>query len=211
MRSTRRGIVAIVVFVSGHIARLQTVGLDVAQDAWPELDAVAERKCIRVRGTFVGAREYVQAAENYFRAAGAIPVRQFEGAPRKGQVHCDANHLRHGMEWWATVEQILVPVLHAPMLGSRGGKAGEGQRGREHVLAETCVRIFGIEGIDQQRVVRLNRSAGFARIKRGGSGHLAGNPALAEGAMERLIGGDHRVTLYYKVLHVNINSGSCKQ
>jgi hypothetical protein len=44
------------------------------------LHAVAEREGVGVGGAFLGAREHVQSAEDYFRCRGAIPVGELEGA-----------------------------------------------------------------------------------------------------------------------------------
>src|SRR5436305_6231755 len=86
-RSPGRRIVAIIVFISCDVAWLQAVGFNVAQNARPELYAIAQSQRIRVRRALVGTREHVQAAENYFCSAGTIPVGQFIGAPREGQMH----------------------------------------------------------------------------------------------------------------------------
>ncbi len=55
------------------------------------------------------------------------------------------------------MQQIFVPLLHAPMIWRGRGEARECQGRRQDMLAKTGVRIFWIERIDQQRVVRLNR------------------------------------------------------
>src|ERR1700688_2696358 len=86
-------------------------------------------------------------------------------------------------------------------------KASQGERWREDVLTETRIRIFGIKGIDQPRIMRFHRSAGRVDIERGCTGHLAGNPALPDGTEERFVGCDHECTLYNKLLHVNSGIG----
>ncbi len=101
------------------------------------------------------------------------------------------------------MQQILVPVVDAPVGRAGRGKAGQGEGGGEDVLAETGVRILGVEGIDQERVLGLRWSAGLIGIERRRGGHLEGNPTFGDWTKERLIGRDHECTLYYKVLHVN--------
>ena len=190
-RAPRRRIVAVVVFILGDVARLQVSGFHVAKNARPELHAVAQRERIGVRRAFVGARQHVQSAEDHLRAASAVPVGKFVGPACKGQMHRDADHLRQGLEWRTAIEQVLVPVFDAPMRGRRGGKAGQRERRREHVLAEAGIGVLGIERIDQEGVAPLDESARLVRIERGRGRHFAGNPALRDGAKERLVGVDH--------------------
>src|ERR1700686_3696746 len=120
-----------------------------------------------------------------------IPVHKLISAPRESQMHGDSHDLRHGTKRRTSVEQILVPVLHPPMLGRRRSKAGQGKRGREHVLAEARIRVLGIEGIDQERVMGLDRAAWFVRLERRRGGHLARNPPSGDGAKRGLTGCNH--------------------
>ena len=151
----------------------------------------------------VGTRENVQPAEDYLRTPGTIPVRQFERTPGKRKMYGDPHHPGHRTKWRSPVEQVLVPVLHAPMLWSGRGKAGKSQRRREHVLAEARIAVLRIERINQERIVRLDRPYLLLAIERRRCDHFAGNPALRERTKEGFVGCDHECTLYYKVLHVN--------
>src|SRR5271166_5516739 len=72
------------------------------------------------------------------------------------------------------------------------------------MLAEAGVRVFGVERVDQQRVVRLDGSGWFIEIESGSGGHLRGEPAFLYCVQEGFVGCDHGRTLYFKVLHVNI-------
>ena len=142
----------------------------------PELHAVAERERVGVRRAFVRARKNVQPSENHLRAPSAIPVRQFIGPPRESQMHGDADDLRHRPKWRSSIEKILVPVVNAPMFRRGGGETGQGERWREHVLAEAGIRILGIEGVDQERVVRLDRSAWNAWVEERAQSRVTSTP-----------------------------------
>jgi hypothetical protein len=89
------------------------------------------------------------------------------------------------------------------MFWSGCGKAAQGEGRREHVLAETRIRVLRIKRVDQQSILWSHRAARLMGIKRRWGGHLGGNPALPDGAKEGLVGCNHGRTLYYKVLHVN--------
>src|SRR5271157_5787664 len=194
-RTAGRRITAVVVLVGGDIARLQVVFLYVMEDARPQLHSIAEREGVGMRRAFLGTRQNVQPAEDYLRSPGTIPIRQLVGAAGKRQMYRDSYDLRHRPKWRPSVEQILVPILDAPVCGSRRGKAGQGKGRREHVLAEARIRVLGIEGIDQQGIVpldtllddaRVDRLAALAGIERGSGGHFTGNPALQDGTDERV-------------------------
>ena len=98
----------------------------------------------------------MEAAEDHFAAAAAVPIGKFEGAARECQVHRDADHFRQRVVRRAAEEQVFVPIFNAPGCGGRGGEADQCERGRQDVLSKTRVGIFGIEGVDQQRVARLD-------------------------------------------------------
>src|SRR5579862_7061631 len=59
------------------------------------------------------------------------------------------------------------------------------------MLAEAGIGVLGIEGIDQQRVAALEKPAGFGGIESRRGGHLAGDPALRDGAKKGLVRCDH--------------------
>jgi len=102
-----------------------------------------------VRGAFFRAREDVQAAEDYFCSALTVPAGKCVRAGGKGEMHADTDDLGHGIVRWRATEEILVPVLDAPVRGSGCGEAGHGEAGSEHVLAETGVGILGIERVEE--------------------------------------------------------------
>ena len=70
------------------------------------------------------------------------------------------------------MQQVFVPVLDAPVRGRGRGEAGQGERGGEHMLAKASVRVLGIEGVDQERIVLLNVRLD-ARLDWAGSGATA--------------------------------------
>src|SRR3984957_4125305 len=189
--SARRRIVAIVAFVSRNVAQLQRVCLDVAEDARPELHARTESEGSGGRRTFVRARENMQTAEDHLRSAGSIPVGEFIRAFGERQMHRNADNIRHGMRRRPTVEQVLVPIFDAPVRGRSRGEAGERECRRQDVLAEAGVRVLGIEGINQERIVRLERAGSDNGIKRRRNLHFKWNPAFGNRAKERLVRAGH--------------------
>jgi hypothetical protein len=137
---------------------LQPSGFDVGENARPELDTITDSERVGVWGAFIGAGEHVQAAKDYFAASAAIPVGKIEGSAGEGEVDADADHFGHGIEGRASIEQVLIPVGDGPMVGSGGGKAGEGEGRGQHVLPEARVLVFGVEGVDEERRVGLDGS-----------------------------------------------------
>src|SRR3984957_5849531 len=115
----------------------------------------------------------------------------------------DADHLRHGPKRRTSVEQILVKVLDAPVRWRSCRKAAQRQSRCEHVLAEAGVGVLGIEGIDQQRVMRFERYPRFVGIKSRHNSHLRWKPAPGNVTKEGFAGCDHECTLQCKVHCVN--------
>ncbi len=69
-------------------------------------------------------------------------------------------------------------------------EAGQRQRRRQYVLAKACVRVLGVERVDQQSVMLLyRRSRGICQLRR--RGHLLRNPALLCGPLERFFRRNH--------------------
>ncbi len=150
VRKLRRGreiaagrVVAVVIFIGSDVAGLELIRLDVAQNPRPELHAVAEGQRIRVRRAFLGTGQNVQAAEDHFRSPGTVPVGQLESAPREGQMHGDADHLRHREKRRPAVEQILVPVVHAPMFGVVAAKLVSASVGVSTCLPKLALASLG--------------------------------------------------------------------
>ena len=102
----------------------------------------------------------MQSAEDDLTAAGAEPVRQFVGAPRKRQMDSNANHLRHRIRRGRAMQQVLVPILNPPGIGGGRCKASQRKSGGEDVFTEAGVRVLGIERVDEKGVARLDRRGG---------------------------------------------------
>ena len=151
-----RGVLAVVVLISGGIAGLEAAGFAIGKDAGPKLDAVAEGQGVGMRGALFGTGKDVESAEDDLAAAAAIPVSQFVGAAGEGEVYGDADDSRHGARGWGTVEEVFVPVFNGPVVGSGGGETGQRERGGEDVLAEAGIGVLGIEGVQQEGVVGLD-------------------------------------------------------
>lgn len=179
--TARGGVQAIVAVVGGEVAGLQEAGFDIGENARPELNPVAEGERVGVRSAFIRARENVQAAEDDFCAAGAIPAGEFKGAFGEGEMDADAGDFGHGRKGRATVEKIFVPVADLPVRGSGGGEAGESESGSEDVLAEAGVGVFGIEGIDEQGVARSDRRSGRSVVEERRVSHFGRGPAVFQG------------------------------
>lgn len=177
--AARWRIAAIVGFVICAVGGTEATGFDVGENLRPELDAVADGECVGMRRAFGGAGEHVQTAQNHFAAARAIPASEFESAPGEGEVHGDADDFRSGRGGRAAVEQIFIPILYGPVRRSGGCKTGEGESGGEDVFAKTGVRIFGIEGIDEEHVARADGLGGECMVEKRGFDHIGGAPMAA--------------------------------
>ena len=201
-------VLAILGFVGRGVARLKAACFHVRHDARPKLDAVAHRQRVSVRRTFLGTRQHVQASQHHLAPTAAVPLGEFESPPRKCEVNGNAHQLRQRVEGWAAMQQIFVEVVNSPV-GRRGGrKTRQRQRRSEHVLAKTRVPIFRVEGVDQQRVARLERARNGARVETRCLGHLPRNPRMEWRTCKRVLGRFHRHTLQYKVLCVKKNFGA---
>jgi len=152
-----------------------------------------------VRTALLGARQYVQPAQNHLASPVAIPLRQFESPLRKRQMHRDSDDLRNWRARRAPIKQILVPILHFPMCRSRGRKTRHRQRRRQNMLPETRVWVLRIKRIDQQGVTRTDRRGRHRRIQERSSGHLHRQPLPFRGGKLWLA---HRSTLHHKVSSV---------
>ena len=105
---------------------LQPIAFHVCEDVRPQLHAIADRQRVGVGSAFVGARDHVQASQGHFGAASPKPSRQLECALCKRQMDGYANHFRRWIRRWRALQQVLVPVRHAPMSGRRSSYAREG-------------------------------------------------------------------------------------
>src|SRR5258707_11095658 len=105
---------------------------------------------------FVRTGENMQPSEDHPGTSGPVPIRKFIGSPRKRQMHRDAHNLRHRTKWRAAIEEVLVEIVNPPMFRRGRSNAGQGKRGSEYMLAETCIRVLGIKRVDQQRKLRLD-------------------------------------------------------
>ena len=108
-----------------------------------------------MRGGFIGARKHVQATQDDLGPAPTIPRRQLVRPIRERQMDRDSDDLRKRLPWRRALQQVFVPVRDFPVRRRRAGDARQRQRRRQHVLAETRVRILGIERVDQKRKLRL--------------------------------------------------------
>jgi len=193
-------------FVGRRVARLQPPVFNIGDDSRPQLNSVSQRQCVGMWRAFIRTRENMESAQDNLAAAAAVPVGKLKGALREGEVDGDSDHFGHRIIRRPPVENIFIPVLNSPGFRSGGGETGQRQRGCQYVFAETRVGIFGIEGIDEKRVTRLDGPGTRRRIKVRRMEHFMRNPTLAHGAREGLTGVDHVCTLYYKVLCVKKNA-----
>ncbi len=203
-RAPGGGIVTIIVLVGCNVARLQCVSLDIAQDARPELHAVAKRERVRVRSAFVGTRQHMKSAQDHLRSARAIPIGERECPLGEREMNGDPHDLRHGLERRTSVEQVFIPVIDPPWIGGGRREARQCQSRREYMLAEAGVRVFGVEGIDQKRIVILDRSSSLGRFEGGSHGHLTRNPARPNRSGKRILISCHDA-------YFIIQSTSCQQ
>src|SRR5712671_747515 len=144
---------------------------------------------------FVRAGKNMQPSEDHPGTSGPVPIRKFTGSPRKRQMHRNAHNLRHWTKRRPSVEEVLVEIVNAPMLRRGRSKAGQGKRGSEYMLAETCIRVLGIKRVDEQRKVRLDWLRWHVQVKQRRSRHFPGNPTLLDQPQERLSGSKHGQTL----------------
>ena len=72
--AARRRVVAVGTPVAPPVDRPERPRLDVAEDLRPDLDALADRQGVGVRGDLLGARQDVQPAQDDLRPALAIPA-----------------------------------------------------------------------------------------------------------------------------------------
>ena len=114
-RPARGRILAIVVLVSRHVARLQPPGFNVAQDARPKLHAIAERQRIGMRRTLLGTRQHVQSAQHHLAPAPRYHRAKFKRPLRERQMHRDPHNFRHGLAGRRPRQQVLVPILQTPV------------------------------------------------------------------------------------------------
>jgi hypothetical protein len=112
------------------------------------------------------------------------------------KVHGDSDNFRHWAEGRTPIQQVFVPILNPPVVRRGGGKAAQRQSGGQHVLAETGVRIFRIERVDEQCVARFDRGGRISTVKPRSVDHLRRNPAFPRRPQKWLVGRDHPLTLY---------------
>src|SRR5262245_8541937 len=102
-------------------------------------------------------------------------------------MNCDAHHLRHRSRWRRPLQQVLIPITHAPMGRSRRRDARQRQGWGEDMFAETRVRILGIKWVQQQCESTLAR-ARLQGVQRGGVLHFCRQPQWSSWRVERVIG-----------------------
>ncbi len=171
-------------FVVRAIGWLELVAFDVFENLRPQLHAVANCDGIGVRSYFVRAREHMKAAHDDDGALRPEPRGKLVCAARECEMHRNADHLRHRSVGRWTLQQVLIPVLHFPVWRCGSRDAREGERRREHMLAEARARIFGVEGIDHQRVARAGSRTRVGCGQSGRRHHVLRRPrgiALAHG------------------------------
>ncbi len=180
--------------VVGAIDPPELPGFDVPEDSRPDRHAVADGDGIGVCGRLIGTGSDVQAAENDDGAALTIPTRQLIGAAGKCQMHRDADDLRKWLARRRPLEQVLIPVAHAPVGGRGGRDAGQSQRRRKRVPAETRPGVFAVERVDQQRVAQRDGIGIECRIESRRVAKLAGQMQIIHGVSFSM-----QITLYCKV------------
>src|SRR3954447_742084 len=121
----------------------------------------------------------MQAAQHDLTSAVPVPLREFERSLGEGQMDRDAHYLRHGYKRRPSIEQVLVPILELPVFRCRRGEAGQRQCWRQYVFPKTCVGIFRVERIDQQRIPRLYWPCKRCGIEEWWPRHLGREPWLA--------------------------------
>jgi hypothetical protein len=88
----------------------------------------------------------------------AVPVGKLISAPGEGQMHGNADYMWEGLNRWRTLKQVFVPVVDVPIGRRCPGNARQSETRGQYMLAVTCSRVLGIEGVDQQCVMTLHRS-----------------------------------------------------
>ena len=71
------------------------------------------------------------------------------------------------------------------------------------MLSETGIRIFRIEGVDEQCVARFDRGGWIPTVESRSVDHLRRNPVSPRGPQKWLVGRDHSLTLYCEISAVN--------
>ncbi len=130
----------------------------------------------------------MQSAQHNLAPAAPIPPRQLERSVGKRQMHGDPNYLGNGGKRRPPDEQIFVPILHFPVLRRGCGKAGQSECWSKHVLAKTRIGIFGIERINEQRRLFLDRPRFGRRVEIRRLRHVRRTPAAPGRLEERPIG-----------------------
>src|ERR1017187_7027705 len=125
----------------------------------------------------------MQPTKNYLAALRPIPMRQFVGATVKRQMHGDADDFGKRLAWRRALQQIFIPITHAPIRGRwRGSRSQRPARG-QYMLAKTAMRRSRIERIDEQyRQVRWY--AARWRWKFWGNLHFRGQPERLAGVIK---------------------------
>ncbi len=118
----------------------------------------------------------MKTSQDHTGTAATVPVSQFVSPCRKGQVNRDPHDPGKRLPGRWALQQVLVPVPHLPLGRGCSGNARQRQRWREHMLAKACVRVLGIERVDQQRVVLSRRLRRGFRLQPRGRLHFLRNP-----------------------------------
>ena len=174
--SAGRRIVAIAGGEPGTIDGLEPTAVNVPEDVAPQLDAVADRQSVGMPGALLRTRDYVQPPKNDLCPLRAIPPGQFECPLGECQVNGDSHHLGQRIARRCPLKQVLVPIADFPRLRSRRRDRCQRQRRRQHMLAETRLRILGIKRIDEQRVAPSHIPAVSGRTKLRCNPHRSGHP-----------------------------------
>ena len=190
-RSSWRRIVSIVILISRHISRLESSVFQIAQDARPELDTVAQRQGVGMGRAFLRTRENVKSTEDHFCTPRPVPICELIGAAGKRQMHRDSDNLRHRVTRWTSVQKVLIPIFDPPVVGCCCSKTGERESGCEDVFAEAGVGVFCVEGVDEQRIPRVDGPGLMFGGQRGCRRHFLWNPTWVNPGPERLVEADH--------------------
>src|SRR5690349_9272694 len=150
--------------------------LHIRQDARPKLYAIAYGERVGMRSTLVGTRQHVQSTQDDLAPAAAVPMSKVERPPGESQMDGNSHDFRQGPKGRPSVKQVFVPISNLPVFRRGRREGGESEGRSKHVFAEARMRVFRIEGIDQQCITRLYGSGRGRGVKERRPGHFGWTP-----------------------------------